>query len=285
MNLYDELLSALDLEKIGEYTFFGNNVKTGSPSIYGGHVLSQSVRASTICASEDKQLHSLHGYFLHPGNNDLPIKYVVEPIKIGKSFDVMRVLASQNDKVIFLMSASFHKPEEGIAHQTPMPNVVEPERLQPFSQIFSDFAKKLDIEAVGSISDRGPFIYHPLEYFDPFNPGIRSPKQHLWFKPNGAIPSDKGLQRSLLAYVSDFNLLVSALLPHNLSFFTTPMKIASLDHAMWFHSDQGIEDWMLYEVESIKAGDGRAYCIGRIFSRNGELVASTTQEGLIRKLV
>lgn len=284
MNLYDELLSSLELEKIEDYNFIGQNVKTGSPVIYGGHVLAQSVRASTLCASNDKQLHSLHGYFLHPGNNDLPIKYAVEPIKIGKSFDVLRVLASQNDKVIFLMSSSFHKVEEGIKHQTAMPNVIEPERLQPYSQIFSEFAKKFDIEAVGSISDQGPFIYHPLEYFDPFNPGIRSPKQHLWFKPNGLIPQDMGLQRSLIAYVSDFNLLVSALLPHNLSLFTTPMKIASLDHAMWFHSDQGIDDWMLYEVESVKADQGRAYCIGRIFSRQGELVASTTQEGLIRKL-
>jgi acyl-CoA thioesterase II len=214
----------------------------------------------------------------------LPIKYSVEPIKIGKSFDVMRVLASQNDKVIFLSSASFHKPEAGIAHQAPMPNVVEPERLQPFSQIFADFAQKFNISASGSISDAGPFIYHPLEYYDPFNPGIRAPKQHLWFKPNGTIPEDKTLQRSLLAYVSDFNLLISALLPHNLSFFTTPMKVASLDHAMWFHSDEALEDWMLYEVESMKAVDGRAYCIGRIFSRKGNLVASTTQEGLIRML-
>jgi acyl-CoA thioesterase II len=284
MNLYDELLVALELEKLEEYTYMGKNVKTGSPNIYGGHVLSQSVRASSYCASPEKQLHSLHGYFLHPGNNDLPIKYVVEPIKMGKSFDVMRVLASQNDKVIFLMSASFHSPESGIAHQTTMPNVVEPERLQPYSQIFSEFAKKFDIEARGSISENGPFIYHPLDYFDPFNPGIRPPKQHLWFKPNGTIPEDKHLQRSLLAYVSDFNLLISALLPHNLSLFAHPMKIASLDHAMWFHSPEAINDWMLYEVESTKALDGRAYCIGKIFSRDGQLIASTTQEGLIRRL-
>jgi acyl-CoA thioesterase II len=284
MNLYDELLLSLELEKIGELTYIGKNVKTGSPNIYGGHVLSQSVRASSYIASQDKQLHSLHGYFLHPGNNDLPIKYDVEPIKIGKSFDVLRVLASQNDKVIFLMSASYHRPESGLAHQTAMPNVVEPERLQPFSQIFSEFAKKFDMEPFGSISADGPFIYHPLEYYDPFNPGIRAPKQHLWFKPNGAIPQDKNMQRSLLAYVSDFNLLISALLPHNVSLFTTPMKIASLDHAMWFHSDEGIEDWMLYEVESIKAQDGRAYCIGKIFSKKGNLIASTTQEGLIRMM-
>ncbi len=284
MNLYDNLLKALDLEKISEHTFIGNNVFIGSPNIYGGHVLSQAVNAASRCASPDKDLHSLHGYFLHPGNNDLPIKYEVEPIKIGRSFDVLRVLASQNDKVIFLMSASFHLKEKGISHQVAMPNVVEPSKLQPFSEIFENFAKKFNIEASGIISNEGPFIFHPLEYYDPFNPGIRSPKQHLWFKANGNIPTDKITQNSLLAYVSDFNLLITALLPHNLSFFTTPMKIASLDHAMWFHSDHGINGWMLYEVESITAANGRAYCVGKIFSQEGKLVASVSQEGLIRMI-
>jgi acyl-CoA thioesterase II len=284
MNLYIELLNALDLEQEGPYKFIGQNVKIGSLNVYGGHVLSQAVKAATVCASPDKDIHSLHGYFLHPGNNDWPISYEVEPIKIGRSFDVFRVLASQNEKVIFILSASFHLIEEGIQHQSPMPNVVEPSRLQPFSKIFTDFAEKFGIEARGIIGEDGPFVFHPLEYYDPFNPGIRPPKQHLWFKPNGDLPADKKLHASLLAYVSDFNLLITALLPHNLSFFTTPMKIASLDHAMWFHKDVEINDWMLYEVESVAAANGRAFCMGKIFTKTGTLIASVTQEGLIRKL-
>lgn len=284
MNLYYDLLNALKLAQIEKYKFIGTNVNIGSSNIYGGHVLSQAVKSATMCASADKSIHSLHGYFLLPGNNDLPITYDVEPLKMGKSFDVMRVLASQGEKVIFTMSASFHLKEDGITHQTAMPNVVEPMQLQPFSKIFTDFAEKFGIQARGIISADGPFIFHPLEYYDPFNPGIRPPRQHLWFKPNGDLPEDKKTHASLLAYVSDFNLLISALLPHNLSFFTTPMKIASLDHAMWFHKDIDINDWMLYEVESTAAANGRAFCTGKIFSKKGELMASVTQEGLIRKL-
>ncbi len=284
MNLYNDLVAALNLEQVDHYKFVGVNVDIGSPNIYGGHVLSQAVKAAQACASGDKAIHSLHGYFLLPGNNDLPITYEVEPLKVGKSFDVMRVLASQENKIIFTMSASFHLKENGITHQTAMPNVVEPSKLQPFSKIFTDFAEKFGIQARGIISADGPFIFHPLEYYDPFNPGIRPPRQHLWFRPNGEMPEDHKLHTSLLAYVSDFNLLISALLPHNLSFFTTPMKIASLDHAMWFHKDIVINDWMLYEVESTAAANGRAYCTGKIFAKNGELLASVTQEGLIRKL-
>jgi acyl-CoA thioesterase II len=284
MNLYNDLLNALDLKQTDKHRFIGKNVNIGSPNIYGGHVLSQAVKAAQHCASDDKSIHSLHGYFLLPGNNDLPITYEVEPLKMGKSFDVLRVLASQDDKVIFTMSASFHQIEKGIEHQTPMPNVVEASQLQPFSKIFTDFAEKFGIQARGIISADGPFVFHPLEYYDPFNPGIRSPRQHLWFRPNGDLPLDKKMHYSLLAYVSDFNLLISALLPHNLSFFTTPMKIASLDHAMWFHKDIEFNDWMLYEVESTAAANGRAFCTGKIFSKNGALMASVTQEGLIRKL-
>lgn len=282
MNLYSSLLDALNLEQTDDHTFIGKNVNIGSLNIYGGHVLSQSVIAASRCASKDKFLHSLHGYFLHPGDNDQDIRYEVEVIKDGRSFDVLRVKAIQKDKVIFITSSSFHLPEKGIEHQSAMPNVTEAVHLKPFSKIFADFSEKFGIQPRGIISEDGPFIWHPLEYYDPFNPGVRAPKQHLWFKPNGAIPEDKLLQNSLLAYVSDFNLLITALLPHNLSFFTTPMKIASLDHAMWFHTTEAWNDWMLYEVESVRAHGGRAFCTGKIFSKEGILIASVTQEGLIR---
>ena len=284
MNLYHQLIEALNLDQTDEFKFRGNNVNIGSFNVYGGHVLSQAVKAAISCEKDEKNLHSLHGYFLHPGNNELPIDYEVETIKTGRSFDVMRVVASQKGKVIFIMSTSFHTPEMGISHQSPMPNVIEPHQLKPFSKIFADFAEQFDIQARGIISENGPFIFYPLEYYNPFNPGIRPPKQHLWFKTNGAPPTDKANITSLLAYVSDFNLLITALLPHNLSFFTTPMKIASLDHAMWFHHTHSLEDWMLYEVESTMAADGRAFCLGKIFSKEGTLIASVTQEGLIRKL-
>lgn len=284
MSLFEKVVSSLHLTREDDLVYLGQQVDIGSPNIYGGHVLAQALRAARLSVDKEKSIHSLHGYFLHPGSHSEPVIYKVEPIKQGRSFDVMRVMATQRDRTIFIMSASFHVAEKGIEHQTPMPNVVSPDQLKPFSRIFSEFAEKFGIQARGILSSEGPFIFHPLEYYDPFNPGIRAPRQHLWFKPNGTLPEGSLLHHELLAYISDFNLLITSLLPHNLSFFTTPLKIASLDHAMWFHDDVQINDWMLYEVESPRASGGRAFCTGRLFSSAGKLIASVTQEGLVRKL-
>ncbi len=284
MPFFERVLASLALEKTGDFQFMGQQVDIGSPNIYGGHVLAQALRAARVCADETKKVHSLHGYFLHPGSHAEPVRFTVEPIKKGRSFDVFRVVATQKDRTIFILSASFHLPEKGIEHQAAMPNVAGPSQLQPFSKIFADFAEKFGIQARGILSSDGPFVFHPLEYYDPFNPGIRSPRQHLWFKPNGTVPDTPSLHAELMAYISDFNLLITSLLPHNLSFFTTPLKIASLDHAMWFHEEFQMNDWMLYEVESPRAAGGRAFCTGRIFSSSGILLASVTQEGLVRKM-
>lgn len=286
MSLFYKLLDCLDLEQIEgkDDTYLGKNLDIGSINVYGGHVLSQSVIAARRSVSEDKFLHSFHGYFLHPGNISIPILYKVEIVKRGRSFDVVRILASQKEKTIFIMSASFHIAENGIDHQTPMPNVADASTLKPFSDIFMDLAEKMGVKAKGIFSAESPIIFHPVEYYDPFNPGIRSPKNHVWFKINGEMKPNKEKELGILAYVSDFNLLVTALLPHNMSFFTTPMQIASLDHAMWFHRPFKIDEWMLYVVDSTNAQGARALCQGKIYSRNGELIASTSQEGLIRKL-
>ena len=284
MALFDRVLSSLELEKKADQQFIGQQVDIGSPNIYGGHVMAQALRAARLCADADKKVHSLHGYFLHPGSHAEPVEFTVEVIKQGRSFDVLKVEATQRSRTIFIMSASFHLPEKGIEHQAAMPNIVAPSQLQPFSKIFADFAEKFGIQARGILSSDGPFVFHPLEYYDPFNPGIRPPRQHLWFKPNGTVPVQPDLNAELMAYISDFNLLITSLLPHNLSFFTTPLKIASLDHAMWFHQDFEMNDWMLYEVESPRAAGGRAFCTGRIYSSSGILLASVTQEGLVRKM-
>jgi acyl-CoA thioesterase-2 len=284
MALFDRVLASLELEIKGDQQFIGQQVDIGSPNIYGGHVMAQALRAARICADANKKVHSLHGYFLHPGSHAESVEFKVEVIKQGRSFDVLKVEATQRSRTIFIMSASFHLPEKGIEHQAAMPNIVAPSQLQPFSKIFADFAEKFGIQARGILSSDGPFVFHPLEYYDPFNPGIRAPRQHLWFKPNGTVPGHPDLHAELMAYISDFNLLITSLLPHNLSFFTTPLKIASLDHAMWFHEDFEMNDWMLYEVESPRAAGGRAFCTGRIYSSSGILLASVTQEGLVRKM-
>lgn len=279
-----QLLDILDLENVGEGTFKGNNLFIGSPNVYGGQVLAQAVYAAQTTVNDDKTLHSIHSYFIHPGDNDEPIEYRVSTVKDGRTFNTRRVVAYQRNREIFILSASFHKNEEGIEHQAIMPNVARPDSLTSFSEIFAQFAEKFKIEPRGIFSPDGPFIFHPVESYDPFNPKMRPPMNHTWFKTNGTLPDDPILHQTTLAYASDFNLLITALFPHGLSFFTTPMQIASLDHAMWFHRPARADEWLLYVVESSNANGARAFCSGKIFNFQGDLIASVAQEGLIRKL-
>jgi acyl-CoA thioesterase-2 len=225
----------------------------------------------------------MHGYFLAPGNNDKQIRYHIEKIKSGRSFDAVRVTATQSDKTIFILAASFHIKEESIEHQESMPNVPEPENLRPFSSIMEELLEDSQIELKGLFSPESPIIVHPVEYFNPLNPGKKPALSHIWFKPNGKlIEDDVVMTAAMLAYASDFNLLVTALRPHDVSFFKTPMQIASLDHAMYFHRWPISSDWHLYVVDSPIAMSSRAYCRGKIYSKNGDLVSSVGQEGLIR---
>lgn len=279
-----ELINILDLQQTGPQEFVGQNLFIGSPNVYGGQVLAQAISAAHNTTDPNKILHSIHSYFISPGDNDVPIHYAVEKVKDGKVFQTRRVVAKQNNREIFILSASFQNMEEGIEHQAVMPNVARPESLTSFSDLFAEFAEKFRIEPRGIFSPNGPFIFHPVEHYDPFNPKKRAPINHTWFKTNGSLGDKQTLHQEILAYASDFNLLITALLPHGLSFFTTPMQIASLDHAMWFHRPARLDDWLLYVVESTNANASRAFCTGKIFAKDGILVASTAQEGLIRKL-
>jgi len=278
------LLEILSLTNSGKNEFTGKNLFIGSPNVYGGQVLAQAVSAANTTIADDKILHSIHCYFINPGDNDLDITYKVEIIKDGRSFNTRRVVASQSGRDIFIMSASYQRPESGIEHQATMPNVARPESLTSFSDLFAEFAAKFKIQPRGIFAPDGPFVFHPVEHYDPFHPRIRPAMNHTWFKANGVLPDDDLLHQTTLAYASDFNLLITALFPHGMSFFTTPMQIASLDHAMWFHRPAKTDEWLLYVVESSNANGGRAFCTGKIFTADGVLVASTAQEGLIRKL-
>jgi acyl-CoA thioesterase II len=278
------LREILDVREESPSTYVGQNLHIGSPQVYGGQVLAQAIASAYKTIQSGKTLHSMHAYFIHPGDNDLDITYAVETIKDGRSFDTRRVVASQNDKEIFILSASFQIAEDGIEHQAIMPNVARPDSLTSFSDLFAEFAAKFKIEPRGIFAPDSPFIFHPVEHYDPFNPKIRPAINHTWFKTNGSIGDNPQDHQIALAYASDFNLLITALFPHGLSFFTTPMQIASLDHAMWFHRPARIDEWLLYVVESSNANGGRAFCTGKIFGQDGTLVASTAQEGLIRKL-
>lgn len=284
LNQLKPLLEILDLEQLDSNHFVGKNLFIGSPNVYGGQVLAQAIASANKTVGDNKILHSIHSYFIYAGNNDEDIHYTVSVVKDGRSFNTRRVIASQKGRDIFILSASYQKIEEGIEHQTVMPNVARPDSLTSFSELFAEFAEKFNIEPRGIFSPNGPFVFHPVEHYDPFAPKIRPAMNHTWFKTNGQLDNNPELHQLTLAYASDFNLLITALFPHGLSFFTTPMQIASLDHSMWFHRPARTDEWLLYAVESTNANNGRAFCSGKIFNQSGLLIASTAQEGLIRKL-
>jgi acyl-CoA thioesterase-2 len=285
MSQFKDLLRILDLEQVDHSTYIGHSLDIGSFSVYGGQVLSQSVAAAARVLDDDKVLHSLHGYFLRPGDISIPIKYKVDVLKEGRSFNTVRITGLQNEKTIFIMASSYHIREKGIQHQSAMPNVIQPESLTSFSDLFSQFAEKFDVKPKGIFSPESPIIFRPVEHYNPFNPGIRPPSNHTWFKINGELenPTLK-LSQAILTYASDFNLLITSMMPHNMSMFTNPIRLASLDHAMWFHEDFSFDDWILYVVESPYAGGARGFCTGKMYTREGKLIASVTQEGLVRQL-
>jgi len=284
MSQYQKLLDILTLDRVNDLTFKGLTIDIGSPQVYGGQVLSQSLQAAGATVDNDRHIHSLHGYFLSPGQIDKEIIYEVDILKNGRSFNTRRVKASQGDRDIFILACSYHIEEEGFSHYTPMPNVTQAESLSSFPEIFANLAEKLQIKPKGIYSPDSSIIFHPVEHYDPFNPHVRPAKSHVWFKVNGDLPESPRFRQSILAYASDFNLLMTSLYPHAVSLFTSPMRIASLDHAMWFHRPVVEDDWMLYVVDSPNAHGAKAYCTGKIYSRKGELLSSVSQEGLIRKL-
>lgn len=279
-----KLLDILDLTQVAERQYEGVNLDIGSPQVYGGQVLSQSLVAAGRTVPAERHLHSMHGYFVKRGDNALPIQYEVEEVSNGGSFCTRRVKASQKGHTIFITAASYQRSEQGFDHHSGMPNVSQPESLSSFPEIFSKLAAEYEIKPKGIFSKDSAITFRPVTFYNPFNPGIQPAESHVWFRPNGTIDiSNKAFMKILLSYVSDFNLLLTSLLPHNVSIFTEPLFVASLDHAMWFHRDVEVDDWMLYSIKSPSAGNGRGFCTGRIFSRDGRLLASVTQEGLIRK--
>lgn len=284
MSEFKALLDILNLEQLEENKFRGYSLDIGSPQVYGGQAIAQSLEAAGRTVADDRKLHSMHSYFLSPGNMEKEIIYQVDVIKDGRTFNNRRVLAKQGDRNIFLLASSYQIDEGGFSHYAPMPNVAQPESLSSFPEIFAKIAEQYKIKPKGIYAPESSIQFKPVEHYDVTNPGIRAPKSHVWFRVNGPMPSDFNLRKILVAYASDFNLLMTSLFPHNVSLFTTPMRIASLDHAMWFHREIEDDDWMLYTVDSTNASGARGFCSGKIYSRQGVLLASTTQEGLIRKV-
>ncbi|WP_298432284.1 acyl-CoA thioesterase II [Geobacter sp.] len=281
--ILQELLNLLDLERIEENLFRGGSLDLGGISVFGGQVLGQALVAAGRTVA-GRRAHSLHAYFLRPGDMTAPIVYDVDRIRDGRSFSTRRIVAIQHGEPIFTMAASFQIDEGGLEHQTPMPDVPGPEGLPSLVDLRRKMAE-LDPERFG-FGQKGlrelPIEIRPVEPANPYKLGRQPPAQKIWFRAVGRIPDDPGLHQAVLAYASDFGLLRTASLTHEISFRQKNVHAASIDHAMWFHRDFRADQWLLYVTESPSASGSRGFALGNIFSRDGTLVASVAQEGLMR---
>jgi acyl-CoA thioesterase-2 len=279
----EDLLALLELEPIEENLFRGRSQDLGFRQLFGGQVLGQALSAASKTVVSDRQVHSLHSYFLRTGDVNLPVVYTVDRVRDGGSFTTRRVVAIQKGQPIFTMMASFQGEEPGVSHQAPMPQVPGPEGLPTDIDLLRRHADRMPERVREKFLGDKPFEMRPVASRDPFAPSPAEPIKYVWLRANGELPEDPQVHRYLLAYASDFNLITTGLLPHGLSVMQPNLQIASLDHALWFHGNLRMNDWLLYAMESPWAGNARALAHGRIFTRDGRLVASVSQEGLVRQ--
>jgi acyl-CoA thioesterase II len=273
MNALEELITLLDLEQLEVNLFRGLSWKDDRPRVFGGQVAGQALVAAGRTV-EDRPVHSLHAYFLRPGDPSIPIVYDVDRIRDGKSFTTRRVVAIQHGEAIFNLQASFHADETGLDHQYPMPEAPDPETLPS--------ADELEPPIAGRLWARQPI---DIRYVDgpPWDrPVSPEGRQLVWIRADGTLPDDPVLHTCVVAYASDYTLLGSALVPHGRSYFHNDLMMASLDHAMWFHRPFRADEWLLYSQASPAASGGRGLAMGGIFRRDGALAVSVVQEGLIR---
>jgi acyl-CoA thioesterase-2 len=279
----EALVEQLGLERLEDSLFRGQSRDLGWGRVFGGQVLGQALSAAVQTVPDDRRVHSLHSYFLRPGDVSRPIIYEVDRIRDGRSFTTRRVVAIQKGEAIFNMSTSFQKHEEGFDHQDGLPSVPEPESLETEQAAMAKIADKLPAFLRERALGVGPFEMRPVEPDpDPFAPVKGPSTKMVWLRATGELPDDPGLHRYLLAYASDAGFVTTALKPHGVNTLTPGLQVASLDHAMWFHRPLRIDDWLLYAMDSPSAHGGRGLARGSIFNRKGELVVSTAQEGLLR---
>ncbi len=271
------LIDLLDLEPIEVNIFRGVNPDEERQRIFGGQVAGQALVAAARTVDDDRAVHSLHAYFLRPGDPNVPVLYEVDRIRDGRSFTTRRVAAIQHGRAIFHMSASFHIAEPGFDHLDTMPDVPEPDGLPTRQERFA---------AAGIEDTYGPSALD-VRYItnDPFNRReALPPTQRVWFRANGDLPDGQVLHTCLLTYASDMTLLDTTLLPHGSGATDRSVMMASLDHAMWFHGPFRADEWLLYDQHTPAASGARGLATGRVFTQHGRLVANVVQEGLIRRV-
>ncbi|MEJ2540394.1 MAG: acyl-CoA thioesterase II [Gemmatimonadota bacterium] len=277
-----DLIRLLDLEPIEHNIYRGQNRDVGTGMIYGGQVLAQALVAAARTVPSDRPVHSMHGSFILAGDLSVPVVYFVDRLRDGGSFTTRRVTAIQHGNAIFNLSASFHRPEAGLEHQVEMPAVPDPDTLTPELEVIRARREDIPEPLRDTLTQDRPLDIRPVDDPDPFDRSVRSPRRCLWVRANGTLDDDPLHHQAVLAYASDYGLLVAALRPHGMNFRDPRLMVASLDHSIWFHRPFRADEWLLYEVESPVSGGGRGFARGTYFSRSGDVVASVAQEGLVR---
>jgi acyl-CoA thioesterase-2 len=275
-----ELLKLLDLERIEDNLFRGDSRDVGAPQVFGGQVLGQALVAASRTV-EGRQVHSLHAYFLRRGDLSVPIVFEVDRSRDGGSFTSRRVVAIQHGQPILTMSASFQVSEPGLDHQAPMPEAPPPESLRDLAELEAEVIERMPHRVTGYFRNQRPFEFRAVNPDDYLTRDKRPARKLVWFRVIGRLADDQALHRCLLTYVSDYHLLATATMPHGVNFLE--LQVASIDHAIWFHRDLRVDDWMLYAIDSPSASGARGFSRGAIYARDGNLVASVAQEGLIRE--
>jgi acyl-CoA thioesterase-2 len=271
----EQLVDLLRVDDIGGDVFIGAQTQAGLKSkagrLFGGQVIAQALAAAQGTVPGERLAHSLHAYFLRMGDDAQPVRYEVSRDFDGGSFNNRRVIARQGDRLLLNLIASFHREEQGLSHQETMPDVPGPDGLP------SDYERRL----ARGLTQR-PLERRPVEDYDPFNPKTMPPRVHTWVRALAPIGDDPCLHRAMLAYASDLLLLPTASRPHGLSYLRGELREASLDHAIWFHDSFRADEWLLFATHGTWADHGRALISGRVYRQDGKLVASLTQEGMIR---
>lgn len=275
----DDLIRLLDLEAIEVNIFRGNSPEIERQRVFGGQVAGQALIAAARTVDEGYAVHSLHAYFLRPGDTSVPILYDVDRLRDGKSFITRRVVAIQHGRPIFNLSASFHVHEESFDHQAPMPaNVPAPDSLPDFKQRWAEWA-----ELMGDDYNRDrPIDVRNCDWEPRDRKRELPPRQNVWLRADGVLPDDPVLHACIVTYASDMTLLDTTILPHAVGAMEDNIFMASLDHAMWFHRPFRADEWLLYVQQSPSMSDARGFANGSIFTSNGDLAVSVVQEGLVR---
>ena len=282
MQPLNQIIKTLDLEEIELNHYLATSPNEGWQRVYGGQVIGQALVAASRTVSPNRSAHSLHAYFLRAGDTTIPILYKVDRIRDGKSFTTRRVIAVQRGQAIFTMSISFQVDEGGLSHQFDMPKVRAPNSLPTEDELRREQAKSWPKEFQERFSGSSAIQVKPVDPVDLLNPEPAQAMQRCWMRCGEALPDDPRIHQCVLAYLSDWSLLDTASRPHAVSFMQDNVQVASLDHAMWFHRPFRADEWLLYDQDSPSASGARGFNRGLIYNRTGKLVASTTQEGLLR---